>query len=485
MTLNIKNPQKVYIQKERDFDTHAVLAYSEKAENHNPTVNSQNFHSSSSSSSMEPETRTLIFDDSNDFCELSENLSKAVRRQGSEIEVKMYFYENEKIVDDTTLEENDSFDCSSELLEYKSDLKTVADIMESNRKANAAMLKNMLRKKMEMLELQRAKLKSSKTKNNKSITSAKDLPAGSYARKCVEEFNLDISAKTGFFDNSLLDEEWKIYYDSRKKHEKIEADGRVDGTPDGFGYKSKKFQKKFLDQVREQFGLYLIQNCKYPRSKATSAVKGLFLNRQSQFFENTTEFHGAEILSNPVFAAEDDAPPYKCTHDLVLYSAVGKPSKVELHFTNTSCDYIYDDQYAYIEAVLYEPNLQKILHDEEEKRVTEWQAASESDDDMTSRTVSDFGITAEFGEYAPNYSISNEWEAPMDSAGNKSEDITLFHMKENNKTGKITNNIAPLEAVQSLVDAVLGYRFQISDRDKYKIFFKAVGVSARPARLMN
>ena len=93
-----------------------------------------------------------------------------------------------------------------------------------------------------------------------------DLPASSYARKAVKEFGLDIT-KTGCWDSSILEEEWKAWYELRqeaeskmqedfqKEEEEEEAEEDLSdlGEQEEDYFESTRFRRKMLKTLRKGY----------------------------------------------------------------------------------------------------------------------------------------------------------------------------------------------------------------------------------------
>ena len=259
-----------------------------------------------------------------------------------------------------------------------------------------------------------------------------DLAADSHARKAVEEFDLDITEETGHWDPSVLDEEWKAWYDLRKQAEsrcsrlfregcEMEGDEEKDEEEefdvddhDEDYYLSTGFQLKMLKDLRRAY-CNSLRRAGLDVAKAEAAAKGLFLQS--------------------VHVSEDGGiQPRTVDVHVRIFSAVGQAKLVDVeHEHHARARMSFCEEHAYIKA----------------------QVHAVDPETLTFQVVDDLAGTV--------------------------DDITLFKMERHPRTGKRTYSLAPVKQAQKLSEAILGQRRgSLAAFYSFYIFMMAAGAETRP-----
>ena len=148
-----------------------------------------------------------------------------------------------------------------------------------------------------------------------------DLPADCYARKAVEEFGLDVTEQTGYWDPLVLEEEWRAWYNLRKEAEAHSA-------------QRTRFQLKMLNNLRKDY-VNTMKAAGFAAAKAAAAARGLFLEHVDVVKDGGIE-------------------PRTCSLKVRIFSAVGQAKMVqgehEHHARARSC---FFEEHAHLEARLH------------------------------------------------------------------------------------------------------------------------------------
>eukprot|EP00438_Fugacium_kawagutii_P019661 Skav207967 [mRNA] locus=scaffold495:25692:26663:+ [translate_table: standard] len=268
-----------------------------------------------------------------------------------------------------------------------------------------------------------------KRQDEQKTTKFCELPASSYVRKAVEEFDLDIT-ETGFWDPLGLEEEWKAWYDLRKKSEAAlhaESEEQEEEEEEEFCeddedfFESPQFRKKMLIDLRKDYAKALkAAGCS--TAKAKVAAKGLYINDV-----NIVEDGGIE--------------PRTCTVSVRIFSAVGKARLVDLeHEHHARARMSFCEEHAYIKAQVkaFDPE-------------------------------------------------TGTFQVMEDHAGS-SDNFVLFNMDCDHQTGLPSYSLATAKQAQKLAVAIFGQKSSksvLSDRDAFRVFMMAVGADAHPFTEMN
>lgn len=294
--------------------------------------------------------------------------------------------------------------CLEELKAYLAELRNISQAVEKKRELVASFRKR---------------------QNERKGRKFSDLPGNSYARKAIKEFNLDIT-KTGCWDSSVLEEEWKAWYELRETAEsKIQRDAEEDegeeelsdlDYEDGECFESPRFRRKMLKTLRTDYAKAL-KDAGLSACKAKAAATGLY------------------ITSGEVVDAGDGAPR-RCTLSIHIFSAVGNSARlVELEHEHHCQARAYTcEHYAYIKARVkaFDPETGKL-------------------------------------------------EIADDLAGT-ADDFDLFSMDCDEKTDECSYSLASENQVQRLVAAIFGQKSSGSflTRSAFRVFMMACGADAFP-----
>eukprot|EP00440_Ansanella_granifera_P040982 gb/GFBE01044439.1/.p1 GENE.gb/GFBE01044439.1/~~gb/GFBE01044439.1/.p1 ORF type:complete len:630 (+),score=161.94 gb/GFBE01044439.1/:1-1890(+) len=313
--------------------------------------------------------------------------------------------------DDTDMfgEDGEGKTCLDELNTYLAELKTLDQANVKKRQARA--------------DLQ-------KRRHEQAGRSSKDLPTDSFAKKAIEEFGLDVSDDTGYFDALSLEEEWKTWYEFRKEaetqtaHGSRDEEGEEEEEEDDFEeedeaeyYESERFHDKFQRQLRSSFQKGLVRAGLSPH-KAEAASMGLFLE-------------SVDIVT-------DGGPdPRTCTAEVRIFSAVGSPKMVRIqHEHHARARMSFCEEHAYIKAQIYEI-------------------------DPTSGT----------------------FQVADDLCGNRGE-FAIFDMDCHHRTGQYTNTLAAASDGQKLIAAIFGQKpagqALLDNRSAFRVLMLAAGACAHP-----
>eukprot|EP00933_Yihiella_yeosuensis_P018004 TRINITY_DN14950_c0_g4_i1.p1 TRINITY_DN14950_c0_g4~~TRINITY_DN14950_c0_g4_i1.p1 ORF type:complete len:614 (-),score=162.39 TRINITY_DN14950_c0_g4_i1:358-2199(-) len=391
LTITFKHPLRVFTQHSQNKD--GEITYAEMKES--------NAERASASSRAASSRQT-------DALSLGREL---VALSPSTMKIRLHF-NGEWDDEDELGDESEGKQCLQELKDYLDDLRKLDSKNEQYRQA------------VQEVQKKRDELKG---------RSFKDLPADSFGRKVIADFNLDVSSETGHFDACTLEEEWKAFYELRKKAEaeeeqlkdddskEEEEDDDDDEYMDELGedeyYESNKFHRKLLKELRTDFKKALA-SAGIADSKAETAAKGLFLKS--------------------VDIAEDgDGDPRTCTVNIWIFSAVGKANFVEIeHEHHARARMSFCEEHAYINAEIHEFN-----------------------------------------------SASKGFRVVEDLAGTR-DDFALFNMDCHHDTGMYTYKLCPAKEAQKLVAAIFGQkatgRSRLDDGSAYRILMSAAGVEAKP-----
>ena len=264
------------------------------------------------------------------------------------------------------------------------------------------------------------------------VSRSGDLPADSHARKAVEEFDLDITKETEHWDPSVLEEEWKAWYDLRTQAESHcsqlfregcegEGDEETDEEEefDDHGhdedyYQSTGFQLKMLKDLRRAY-CNSLRRAGLDAAKAEAAARGLFLQS--------------------VHVSEDGGmQPRTVDVNVRIFSAVGQAKLVNVeHEHHARARLSFCEEHAYIKA----------------------QVHAVDPETLTFQVMDDLAGTV--------------------------DDITLFKMERHPGTGKRTYSLAPVKEAQKLSEAILGHRRgSFAAFYSFNVFMMAAGADTRP-----
>ncbi|CAE7314879.1 unnamed protein product [Symbiodinium natans] len=260
-----------------------------------------------------------------------------------------------------------------------------------------------------------------------------DLPGDHVARKAVEEFDLDITKETGHWDPSVLEEEWRAWYDLRRQavsrcsqlfregcegeedeaeNEEEESDDDVDHD-EGY-YQSTRFQLKMLKDMRRTY-CNALKHAGLDAAKAEAAAKGLFLQS--------------------VDVSEDGGlQPRTVSVRVRIFSSVGQAKLVDIeHEHHARARASFCEEYAHIKA----------------------QVLAVDPETLTFQVVDDLAGTV--------------------------DDITLFDMQCHPHTGKRTYSLATIKDAQKLSEAIFGQRRgPLNAFYSFHVFMMAAGADTRP-----
>ena len=263
-----------------------------------------------------------------------------------------------------------------------------------------------------------------KRRDEQKGTKFADLAPDSYARKAVKEFSLDIM-DTGCWDQSVLEEEWKLWYEMRQKAEsETIADGEYEegeeeeeDFEDEEDFESSRFRQKMLLNLRDDYEKAL-KEAGLSSTKAEAAAKGLYV----------TDLNIVE---------DDGIAPRTCTVLVRIFSAVGKARVVDLkHEHHARARMSFHEEHSYINAKI-----------------------------------------SAFDPESASFRVVEDLQGSSDS-------FSIFGMECDDRTGACKYSLASAKQVQKLVAAIFGKKC-LSDRDAFRVFMMASGADAHPFTEMN
>ena len=254
-----------------------------------------------------------------------------------------------------------------------------------------------------------------------------DLPANSFTRKAVKEFRLDIT-KTGCWDSSVLEEEWRAWYELRQEAEsRVQADFEEEeeaeedlsdlGENDEDYFESTRFRRKMLKTLRQDYAKAL-KEAGFSAPKAKAAAQGLYINEGN-------------------VVDEGDGQPRTCTVSVRIFSAVGNSARfVDLEHEHHSRARAYSyEEFADIKAQV-----------------------------------------SAFDPETGTFQVAEDLEGTSD-------DFVLFGMDCDEQTRDCTYSLASANEVQKLVAAVFGQKprgSSLTGRAAFRVFMMACGADAYP-----
>ena len=284
-----------------------------------------------------------------------------------------------------------------------------------------------LRKIHEAIDLKRKTVASLQARrDDQKGRKFSDLALDSHAKKAVEEFQLDVSEETGYWDPSVLEEEWRAWYDLRKKFEAgLEEEGEEeeeeeqeedDFYEDEGRYESRRARRRILSDLRNDYERALrAAGC--AATKAKTAAKGLFLK-------------DVDVVEDGGIA------PRTCSVQVVIFSAVGHAKVVLLeHKHHARARMSFFEEHAFMKAQVH--------------------------------TVDPETWT---------FKVADDLAGTLDS-------FTLFGMDCHHRTGENTYSLASASDVQKLALAIFGKKsgkLCLSNWAAFHVFMLAAGANVDP-----